>query len=140
MAMLQTHNLNKHFGGLHVTADVSFSLEPGKIHCLIGPNGAGKSTFFRLLLGEHQPSSGTIVFDGKDITRLKPFQRINQGMSVKFQVPGIFGALSAQQNLQIALQHRLRILRPRCRSRKAAGIPASSGTSPTSWPATSATA
>jgi branched-chain amino acid transport system ATP-binding protein len=107
MAMLQTHNLNKHFGGLHVTADVSFSLEPGKIHCLIGPNGAGKSTFFRLLLGEHQPSSGTIVFDGKDITRLKPFQRINQGMSVKFQVPGIFGALSAQQNLQIALQHRL---------------------------------
>jgi len=107
MAMLETHNLNKHFGGLHVTADVSFSLEAGKIHCLIGPNGAGKSTFFRLLLGEHQPSSGTIVFDGKDITRLKPFQRINQGISVKFQVPGIFGALSVRQNLEIALQRRL---------------------------------
>ncbi|MFC3073374.1 ABC transporter ATP-binding protein [Shinella pollutisoli] len=107
MALLQTQNLNKHFGGLHVTADVSFSLEPGRIHCLIGPNGAGKSTFFRLLLGEHQPSSGTILFDGQDITRLKPFQRINCGMSVKFQVPGIFGALSARQNLQIALQHRL---------------------------------
>ncbi len=107
MALLQTHKLNKHFGGLHVTADVSFSLEAGKIHCLIGPNGAGKSTFFRLLLGEHQPSSGTIVFDDQDITRLKPFQRINRGMSVKFQVPGIFGALSTRQNLRIALQHRL---------------------------------
>ncbi|MFC3204897.1 ABC transporter ATP-binding protein [Aquamicrobium soli] len=107
MTLLQTHNLNKHFGGLHVTADVNFSLERGKIHCLIGPNGAGKSTFFRLLLGEYPPSSGTIVFDEKDITRLKPFQRINQGISVKFQVPGIFGALSTRQNLQIALQHRL---------------------------------
>lgn len=107
MALLETHKLNKRFGGLHVTADVSFSLEPGKIHCLIGPNGAGKSTFFRLLLGEHQPSSGTILFDGDDITRLKPFQRINRGMSVKFQVPGIFGALSARQNLEIALQHKV---------------------------------
>jgi branched-chain amino acid transport system ATP-binding protein len=107
VTLLQTHNLNKHFGGLHVTADVNFSLERGKIHCLIGPNGAGKSTFFRLLLGEYPPSSGTIVFDEKDITRLKPFQRINQGISVKFQVPGIFGALSTRQNLQIALQHRL---------------------------------
>lgn len=107
MALLKTEKLNKHFGGLHVTADVTFSLEAGKIHCLIGPNGAGKSTFFRLLLGEHQPSSGTIVFDGHDITRLKPFQRINHGMSVKFQVPGIFGALSTRQNLQIALQQRM---------------------------------
>jgi ABC-type uncharacterized transport system ATPase subunit len=107
MALLQTQNLNKHFGGLHVTADVSFSLQPGKIHCLIGPNGAGKSTFFKLLLGQYQPSAGTIMFDSEDITRLKPFQRINRGISVKFQVPGIFAALSAQQNLQIALQHRL---------------------------------
>jgi branched-chain amino acid transport system ATP-binding protein len=107
MALLRTEKLNKRFGGLHVTADVSFSLEAGKIHCLIGPNGAGKSTFFKLLLGEHQPSSGTILFDGEDITHLKPFQRINRGISVKFQVPGIFGALSARQNLEIALQHRV---------------------------------
>ncbi|MBZ9894484.1 MULTISPECIES: ABC transporter ATP-binding protein [unclassified Mesorhizobium] len=107
MALLRTEKLNKRFGGLHVAADVSFSLEAGKIHCLIGPNGAGKSTFFKLLLGEHQPSSGTILFDGEDITHLKPFQRINRGMSVKFQVPGIFGALSARQNLEIALQHRV---------------------------------
>lgn len=105
MSLLKTEALNKHFGGLHVTADVDFDLEAGEVHCLIGPNGAGKSTFFRLLLGEHKPTSGRILFDGQDITALKPFARIRKGMSVKFQVPGIFKALSVAQNLEIALQH-----------------------------------
>jgi branched-chain amino acid transport system ATP-binding protein len=103
--MLQTHALNKHFGGLHVTNDVNLTLEAGEVHCLIGPNGAGKSTLFRLILGEHSPSSGQIIFAGSDITALKPFQRIRRGMSVKFQVPGIFKALSVRQNLEIAMQH-----------------------------------
>lgn len=107
MALLQTSGLNKHFGGLHVTNDVNFDLQPGEIHCLIGPNGAGKSTLFRLILGEHLPSSGTIHYDGTDITTAKPFQRIRKGISVKFQVPGIFKALKVRQNLEIALQHHL---------------------------------
>ena len=105
MSLLETRNLNKHFGGLHVTADVNFTVKPGEIHCLIGPNGAGKSTFFRLVLGEHRPSSGQIFFADQDITALKPFERIRRGMSVKFQVPGIFSALSVRQNVEIALQH-----------------------------------
>ena len=108
MALLETRGLNKHFGGLHVTADVNFAVEPGEIHCLIGPNGAGKSTFFRLILGEHRPSSGQIYFAGEDITGLKPFERIRRGISVKFQVPGIFNSLSVRQNLEIALQHQVR--------------------------------
>jgi len=107
MPILETRDLNKRFGGLHVTANINFALDDGELHCLIGPNGAGKSTFFRLLLGEHLPSSGSIVYAGEDITALKPFQRIRRGMSVKFQVPGIFKALSARQNLEIALQHHL---------------------------------
>jgi ABC-type uncharacterized transport system ATPase subunit len=107
MPILETRGLNKHFGGLHVTADVDLALEEGEIHCLIGPNGAGKSTLFRLILGEHTPSSGSIFYAGEDITTLKSFQRIRRGMSVKFQVPGIFKALSALHNLQIALQHHL---------------------------------
>jgi branched-chain amino acid transport system ATP-binding protein len=107
MSILETRGLNKHFGGLHVTADVDLALEEGEIHCLIGPNGAGKSTLFRLILGEHTPSSGIIIYAGEDITALKSFQRIRRGMSVKFQVPGIFKALSARQNLEIALQHHL---------------------------------
>lgn len=107
MAILETRGLNKRFGGLRVTNNVDFALQPGEIHCLIGPNGAGKSTFFRLVLGEHMPSSGQILYRGEDITRLKPFERIRRGISVKFQVPGIFKALTVRHNLEIALQHHL---------------------------------
>ena len=107
MPILETRDLNKRFGGLHVTSNVNFALDDGEIHCLIGPNGAGKSTLFRLILGEHAPSSGNILYAGQDITSLKSFERIRRGMSVKFQVPGIFRALSARQNLEIALQHHL---------------------------------
>ena len=107
MALLETHKLNKRFGGLQVTADVDFVLQSGELHCLIGPNGAGKSTLFRLILGEHRPNSGQIFYDGRDITRLEAHDRIRRGISVKFQVPGIFKALSVEQNLEIALQHHL---------------------------------
>jgi branched-chain amino acid transport system ATP-binding protein len=105
MAILETRDLNKWFGGLHVTGGVNFSLQEGEIHCLIGPNGAGKSTLFRLFLGEHLPTSGQIFYEGEDITKAKSFERIRRGISVKFQVPGIFKSLSVHQNLQIALQH-----------------------------------
>ena len=104
MALLEARKLNKNFGGLKVTADVDFALEPGELHCLIGPNGAGKSTFFRLILGEYTPTSGSIFYDGEDITALEPHDRIRRGISVKFQVPGIFSLLSVSQNLEIALQ------------------------------------
>ncbi|MCJ8150841.1 MULTISPECIES: ABC transporter ATP-binding protein [Shinella] len=105
MAILETRALNKWFGGLHVTGGVDFALQRGEIHCLIGPNGAGKSTLFRLILGEHLPTTGQILYEGNDITKAKSFERIRRGISVKFQVPGIFKALSVRQNLQIALQH-----------------------------------
>ena len=107
MALLQLRDLNKHFGGLHVTNSVNLVLEQGEIHCLIGPNGAGKSTLFRLILGEHHPGSGQIWFADEDITTLKSFARIRRGLSVKFQVPGVFKGLSVRQNLEIALQSRL---------------------------------
>jgi ABC-type uncharacterized transport system ATPase subunit len=77
------------------------------LHCLIGPNGAGKSTLFRLILGEYAPTSGQIFYDGRDITRLQSHERIWRGLSVKFQVPGVFNALTVAQNLEIALQHHL---------------------------------
>jgi ABC-type uncharacterized transport system ATPase subunit len=105
--ILEVSKLNKSFGGVHVARDIDFALDAGAMHCLIGPNGAGKSSFFRLLLGEHAPDSGQIVFNGEDITKLRSFQRIRRGISVKFQVPGIFKALSVRQNLEIAFQHHL---------------------------------
>ena len=104
-AILETRGLSKHFGGLQVINAVDFSMRRGEIHCLIGPNGAGKSTLFRLILGEHTPSSGSILYKGSDITALRSFERVKRGISVKFQVPGIFGALTAEHNLRIALQH-----------------------------------
>ena len=66
--LLETRRLNKRFGGLQVIADVDFALSPGELHCLIGPNGAGKSTLFRLILGEHEPTSGQVFYDGREIT------------------------------------------------------------------------
>lgn len=107
MTILSTHGLSKRFGGVHVARDVAFAMERGEIRCLIGPNGAGKSSFFRLILGEHKPDAGEIRFDGQDITRLRPFQRIRRGISVKFQVPGIFKALTVRHNLVIAFQDHL---------------------------------
>lgn len=102
--ILKVQGLRKAFGGVVVANGIDFSLSAGAMHCLIGPNGAGKSSFFRLLLGEHTPDAGTITFDGSDITGLRSFQRIRRGISVKFQVPGIFKALSVRQNLEVAFQ------------------------------------
>lgn len=105
--ILKVDKLNKAFGGVTVARGIDFHLTLGTMHCLIGPNGAGKSSFFRMILGEHAPDSGQIFFLGEDITGLRPFQRIRRGMSVKFQVPGIFKELSVQQNLEVAFQHHL---------------------------------
>lgn len=105
--ILKVSKLCKSFGGVTVAREIDFSLEEGTMHCLIGPNGAGKSSFFRLLLGEHAPDSGSITFRGEDITALRSFQRIRRGISVKFQVPGIFKELSVRQNLEVAFQHHL---------------------------------
>lgn len=107
MTILRTEALYKHFDGVQVARDVNFSMETGEIRCLIGPNGAGKSTFFKLVLGEHQPSSGRIYFSDREITKLRSFERVNQGIAVKFQVPGIFPELSVWQNMQIAVQNHL---------------------------------
>lgn len=107
MTILRTEKLYKHFDGVKVAQDVNFSMEHGEIRCLIGPNGAGKSTFFKLVLGEHQPSSGDIYFSDQKITKLRCFERVKQGVAVKFQVPGIFSELSVWQNMQIAVQNHL---------------------------------
>lgn len=105
--ILQTKGLCKRFGGVHVARNIDFGIEAGEIHCLIGPNGAGKSSLFRLILGAHKPDSGSILFEDEDVTDLPSFARIRKGMSVKFQVPGIFKDLSVRQNLVISFQHHL---------------------------------
>jgi branched-chain amino acid transport system ATP-binding protein len=106
-AILETRGLNKHFGGLNAIDGVDFVVDEGELRCLIGPNGAGKSTLFKLILGTYPPSSGKIYFKGADITGTLPFRRVAQGISIKFQVPGVFLDLPVEQNLLIALQQRV---------------------------------
>jgi branched-chain amino acid transport system ATP-binding protein len=106
-AILETRALNKHFGGLNAIDGVDFAVEEGELRCLIGPNGAGKSTLFKLILGTYAPSGGRIFFKGNDITGTLPFRRVAQGISIKFQVPGIFLDLPVEQNLLVALQQRV---------------------------------
>jgi len=103
-AILQTRGLKKYFGGLYAINGVDLAIEEGELRCLIGPNGAGKSTLFKLILGSYQPSEGAILFKGDDITTLRPHLRVQRGLSIKFQVPGIFLELPVEQNLRIALQ------------------------------------
>ena len=105
--ILITKNLNKRFGGLHAMNGVDLNVERGELRCLIGPNGAGKSTLFKLILGTYPPTSGEVWFNGENITKLLPYRRVEKGISIKFQVPGIFQDLPVEQNLLIALQHRL---------------------------------
>jgi branched-chain amino acid transport system ATP-binding protein len=107
-ALLQTRSLSKHFGGHAAVSDVDLSVKQGEIHCLIGPNGAGKSTLFKLIVGTHEATSGHIAFQGQDVTRQRPFQRVQQGMSIKMQAPSVFKELPVRQNIHIALQHHVK--------------------------------
>jgi branched-chain amino acid transport system ATP-binding protein len=103
-ALIETRGLSKSFGGVRALDNVSLTVRDGTIHCLIGPNGAGKSTLFKLIVGAYAPSAGSLSFRGEDITRLRTFERVRRGMSMKMQVPSIFKELPAWHNLAIALQ------------------------------------
>jgi branched-chain amino acid transport system ATP-binding protein len=105
--LLEAHALTKRFGGAHVINGIDFQIDAGEIRCVIGPNGAGKSTFFKLITGEHTPSDGSIHFLGRDMNRILPHERIRMGMSIKFQIPGVFADLTVRQHLQLGL-HRAR--------------------------------
>ena len=103
--MLATFGASKTFGGLAAVSDVSLTVQEGDIHCLIGPNGAGKSTLFRLIVGTYPPTAGRIEFGGVDVTRERPYQRVQRGMSIKMQTPSVFKELPVRQNIHVALQH-----------------------------------
>ena len=103
-ALLTAVDVSKHFGGVQAVDRVSIAVERGSIHAVIGPNGAGKTTFFNTLSGFFLPDSGTVHFDGADITRERNWRRIARGMSRTFQTPSIFPELTVHQNLLIGTQ------------------------------------
>jgi branched-chain amino acid transport system permease protein len=100
--MLGARDIHRHFEGMHAVDGVSIEIMPGRITGLIGPNGAGKSTFMAVLAGTLPASSGTIVFQGADITRLPVYQRARRGLVRTFQLPSEFGQLTVLENLLVA--------------------------------------
>jgi len=102
--ILETNRLSKNFRGFTAVNEVNLKVQRGHIHALIGPNGAGKTTCFNLLTKFLVPTSGTIVFNGRDITAAKPAQIARQGIIRSFQISAVFPHLTALENVRVALQ------------------------------------
>ena len=105
--ILETRGLSKEFKGFVAVSDVNLRIARGTIHALIGPNGAGKTTCFNLLTKFLQPSAGSIVFDGHDITNERPAQIARRGVIRSFQISATFPHLTVLENVRVALQRSL---------------------------------
>jgi branched-chain amino acid transport system ATP-binding protein len=104
VSLLEVNRAFKHFGSLVAVRDVSLKVESGELRAVIGPNGAGKTTFFNLISGFFAPSSGTVFFDGRDVTGLSAQRRVALGMARTFQITEIFPELSLFENLRVGAE------------------------------------
>ncbi len=102
--MLQVKSLVKSFGGLMATDHLSFEVPEGELHAVIGPNGAGKTTLISQLTGELHHDSGSIHFNGADISRQPTYRRSALGLARSFQITNIFQNMTAQENVALAVQ------------------------------------
>ena len=102
--ILETHGLTKEFAGFSAVSDVNLQVKRHTIHALIGPNGAGKTTCFNLLTKFLHPSKGTIIYNGQDITEMKPADVARLGLVRSFQISAVFPNLTALENVRVALQ------------------------------------
>lgn len=102
--VLEVRDLSVRFGALTAVDQVSFAAARGHITSVIGPNGAGKSTLFNLISGAIRPSSGTVLFDGQDVTGQAPWQLMRAGLTRSFQITNLFFELSVYENLRLAAQ------------------------------------
>ena len=118
MALLDVIAVTKVYGPLKALDGVDLTVEAGTFHGLIGPNGSGKSTLLQSIAGAHYPTTGSIIFDGVDITTMPPYQRARNGLSLKFQITAVLAELSVYDNVLLALQSTqapLALLRSRSR-------------------------
>jgi branched-chain amino acid transport system ATP-binding protein len=104
---LETTGLDKHFGGLRVTRDLSLRIAQGGRHALIGPNGAGKTTVINLLTGVLKPDAGRILLEGNDITDLPVHKRVLRGLSRTFQINQLYADLTPLETIGLAVSERL---------------------------------
>ena len=101
MAVVEVSGVSKRFGGLLAVSEASLEVQPGRITALIGPNGAGKTTLFAIMSGFLRPDSGSVRFDGEDITGLAPHRICRLGLVRTFQIVQPFGALSVRENIAV---------------------------------------
>jgi len=106
--ILEVKNLSRSFGRFQVLSDVSLSLETGRLCALIGPNGAGKTTFYHVVSGRYRPTSGQVLFAGRDISGWPSHRLVGMGLLRSFQITNIFPALTVLENILVPLvvQHR----------------------------------
>jgi urea transport system ATP-binding protein len=109
--MLTVDALNQYYGGSHILRNLSFEVPAGKVTALLGRNGVGKTTLLRCLMGLVTARKGTVVFDGRDITHAKPFERVRAGIGYVPQGREIFPRLSVGENLEMGLATRPRLSR-----------------------------
>ncbi len=106
-SLLQTIEVNKQFGGLAAVTTLNMDVQAGEIIGLIGPNGAGKTTSFNLITGVYKPTSGKILFDGEDITGMKPHAITHRGVARTFQNIRLFKEMSVLENVLVAQHMRM---------------------------------
>ena len=106
--ILQATGLTKRYGGLLANSEIDFTVDHGELRGIIGPNGAGKSTFFKMLTCEVTPTSGTIVFEGRDITGMGVTDVCQLGLTKSYQVNQLFTHLTARENITVAVLADLR--------------------------------
>ncbi len=112
--LLETVGLSKAFAGLEAVRGVDFRIERREIRAIIGPNGAGKTTLLGMIGGRLRPTAGRILFEGRDVTRLRAWERVSLGIVYTFQVTSVFRNLTVFDNVALAVQRRLtRRLLPR---------------------------
>ena len=106
-AVLDVQGLNKSFGALHATRDLSFRVNAGEIHALIGPNGAGKTSLIQQIYGAVKPDSGRVLLNGRDITSLPIPSRVRAGIGRSFQISNVLMDFTVLENAIVAEQARL---------------------------------
>lgn len=102
--ILETRKLRREFGALVAVANVSIQVRPNTLHSIIGPNGAGKTTLFNLISGTIPPTSGRVIFKGRDITRVQLYRTVHLGIGRSFQITNIFPNLTVLENVRLACQ------------------------------------
>ncbi|HYF06867.1 MAG TPA: ABC transporter ATP-binding protein [Acetobacteraceae bacterium] len=107
-AILRAEQVSLRFGGVRALTDVSFEVRKGEIFSIIGPNGAGKTSMVNCISGRYRPTEGRVIFEGRDITRLRPNHRAGLGLGRTFQNLALFGHMTVLDNIMVGRHHLLK--------------------------------